>query len=280
MGVFVDYYLKLILLFLSVAVIITCICLAVSIESQISDRGALYKKYADGYDSSQYIYACATNCNTTVANNTVNNESIWIDRVNYDPETKTWKKQIIETPKYNEKGEPIIDSNGNVETERVVLRTTYQSAQISAYDGTTGINQRNLYDQSFPGAPSPTYLGDYYETPVTFTDSNGQERPYSYYNDWLVENYCGDEAKSKYCEALKTKPFIGRNSDLTGYSGVIVYEINDVNTVVTLGDCNPKWGTDVDQATRKLGAGESENVAAKDKETAKSNTWSSNSNCA
>ena len=62
---FVDYYLKLILLILTIVCIIVCLVMYGIAEGDITDRGKKYKLYADGVDSAQYIYDAATSCNVT-----------------------------------------------------------------------------------------------------------------------------------------------------------------------------------------------------------------------
>ena len=120
-GEFVNYYLKLIMLFLSVAVIVTAIILCCVTEGQITDRSATYKKYADGYDSSQYIYSCCTNCQTSTANNytkyknpktnEVEKYYLWIDQyvleeVKEDDKsisTYRWRLSTTSSPYYMDK---------------------------------------------------------------------------------------------------------------------------------------------------------------------------------
>ena len=287
-GEFVNYYLKLIMLFLSVAVIVTAIILCCVTESQITDRSATYKKYADGYDSSQYIYTCCTNCQTSTANNyekykdpdTKETEKyyLWIDQYVIE-ETKDgyrWKLSTTTSPCYanitdkntqkvtqipvytcsktakDKKGIDYCADGKSAVTDIVVIRTIYQSRQISAFDGSTGENQLKLYDECFPNAPSPSYIGDTYETPVAFTDKDGKTTEYSKYNDWLLVNYCDKDSQTKFCEESKRQPSIPLTDKIQSpktqgidekYGKIIVYQSNLTPEIITLDQCNPKWDT-------------------------------------
>ena len=82
---FVDYYLKLILLILTIVCIIVCLVMYGIAEGDITDRGKKYKLYADGVDSAQYIYDAATSCNVTNG---------------VQERTKDGKKEIIKIDSY------------------------------------------------------------------------------------------------------------------------------------------------------------------------------------
>ena len=245
-GDFVDYYLKLIMLFLSVAVIVTAIILCCVTESQITDRSITYKSYADGYDSMNYIYACCTNCQTTTANNymkytdptTKNTETyyLWIDQYNLvevphenAASTFEWQLSTTTSPVYYDKynsvtgknvKQPVTECDGDKKdsngkcintkaiTDVVAVRTTYRSKQISAFDGSTGTNQLSLYNKCFPNAPSPSYIGTTYSPPVTIDNTDGSKSAYSSYNDWLLVNYCDKDAREEFCNQSKRLPSI------------------------------------------------------------------------
>ena len=184
---FVDYYLKLILLILTIVCIIVCLVMYGIAEGDITDRGKKYKLYADGVDSAQYIYDAATSCNVT---NGVQ------ERIAEDG-----KKEIIRIDSYTFDVKPydeVKDKDGYKEYEEFYTRDIKKNKdgkpEIKHYLGKWVLNTAPVRSDV-----SETELVNYKYNPsdnkkkiyIAFRNEGEKNTPYSVYeiSDGKIPNY-------------------------------------------------------------------------------------------